>query len=64
MQSGKVQTLLAHLEEALNGNGARKVVVFSQFVQLLRRLKPVLKKSFPKVALLELTVIRRTVKSR
>jgi SNF2 family DNA or RNA helicase len=55
MQSGKVQTLLAHLEEALNGDGARKVVVFSQFVQLLRRLKPVLKKSFPKVALLELT---------
>ena len=55
MQSGKVQTLLVHLEEALNGNGARKVVIFSQFVQLLRRLKPVLKKSFPKVALLELT---------
>lgn len=55
MQSGKVQTLLVHLEEALNGDGARKVVVFSQFVQLLRRLKPVLKKSFPKVALLELT---------
>lgn len=55
MQSGKVQTLLVHLEEALNGNGARKVVVFSQFVQLLRRLKPVLKKNFPKVALLELT---------
>ncbi len=55
MQSGKVQTLLVHLEEALNGNGSRKVVVFSQFVQLLRRLKPVLKKSFPKVALLELT---------
>ncbi|MGB0184297.1 MAG: DEAD/DEAH box helicase [Opitutales bacterium] len=55
MQSGKVQTLLVHLEEALNGNGARKVVVFSQFVQLLRRLKPVLKKTFPKVALLELT---------
>lgn len=55
MQSGKVQTLLVHLEEALNGDGARKVVVFSQFVQLLRRLKPVLKKTFPKVALLELT---------
>ncbi|CAI8288857.1 MAG: RNA polymerase-associated protein RapA [Opitutia bacterium UBA7350] len=55
MQSGKVQTLLVHLEEALNGDGARKVVVFSQFVQLLQRLKPVLKKSFPKVAFFELT---------
>lgn len=55
LQSGKIQTLLVHLEEALNGNGSRKVVIFSQFVQLLKRLKPVLKKTFPKVALLELT---------
>jgi SNF2 family DNA or RNA helicase len=54
LQSGKIQTLLVHLEEALNGNGARKVVIFSQFVKLLRRLKPLLKETFPKVALLEL----------
>lgn len=55
LQSGKIQTLLVYLEEALNGNGSRKVVIFSQFVQLLKRLKPVLKETFPKVALLELT---------
>ncbi len=54
-QSGKIQTLLIHLEEALAGAGARKVVIFSQFVQLLKRLKPLIKKAFPKVALLELT---------
>ena len=55
LQSGKIQTLLVHLEDALNGNGSRKVVIFSQFVQLLKRLKPVIKDAFPKVALLELT---------
>ena len=54
-QSGKIQTLLIHLEEALQGDGARKVVIFSQFVQLLKRLKPLIKEAFPKVALLELT---------
>ena len=54
-QSGKIQTLLIHLEEALQGDGARKVVIFSQFVKLLKRLKPLLKETFPKVALLELT---------
>ncbi|ADE55355.1 DEAD/DEAH box helicase [Coraliomargarita akajimensis] len=54
-QSGKIQTLLIHLEEALEGAGARKVVIFSQFVQLLTRLKPEIKAKFPKVALLELT---------
>lgn len=55
LQSGKIQMLLTRLEEALEGDGARKVVIFSQFVSLLKRLKPVLKKAFPKVALLELS---------
>ncbi|MFO8026060.1 MAG: DEAD/DEAH box helicase [Opitutales bacterium] len=54
-QSGKVQMLLTRLEEALQGDGSRKVVIFSQFVQLLRRLKPEIKKSFPKLKLFELT---------
>ncbi len=54
-QSGKIQTLLIHLEEALQGGGARKVVIFSQFVQLLKRLKPLIQTAFPKVAMLELT---------
>jgi superfamily II DNA or RNA helicase len=54
-QSGKVQMLLTRLEEALQGNGSRKVVIFSQFVQLLRRLKPEIKKAFPKLKLYELT---------
>lgn len=54
-QSGKIQILLTRLEEALGGQGARKVVIFSQFVSLLKRLKPLLKRSFPKVALLELS---------
>lgn len=55
LQSGKIQILLTRLEEALESNGARKVVIFSQFVSLLKRLKPVIKKQFPKVALLELS---------
>jgi SNF2 family DNA or RNA helicase len=54
-QSGKVQMLLTRLEEALQGDGSRKVVIFSQFVQLLRRLKPEMKKSFPKLKIYELT---------
>ena len=54
-QSGKILTMLTHLEEALEGSGARKVVIFSQFVQLLTRLKPVIQERFPKVAMLELT---------
>lgn len=54
-QSGKVQMLLTRLEEALQGEGARKVVVFSQFVQLLKRLKPELRANFPKLKLYELT---------
>mgnify|MGYP006279475367 CR=1 FL=1 len=54
-QSGKVQMLLTRLEEALQGDGSRKVVIFSQFVQLLRRLKPEIKEAFPKLKLYELT---------
>lgn len=54
-QSGKIQMLLTRLEEALGGDGARKVVIFSQFVSLLKRLKPLILKTFPKVALLELS---------
>lgn len=54
-QSGKVQMLLTRLNEALEGDGARKVVIFSQFLQLLKRLKPLIQKTFPKVALLELS---------
>ena len=54
-QSGKIQMLLTRLEEALEGDGARKVVIFSQFVSLLKRLKPVIQEKFPKVAMLELS---------
>ena len=54
-KSGKVRMLLTRLGEALTGNGARKVVVFSQFVQLLKRVKPLIKKKFPEVKVLELT---------
>ncbi len=55
IQSGKVQMLLTRLSEALTGDGSRKVVIFSQFVQLLKRLKPLIKEEFPDVQLLELT---------
>ena len=55
MQSGKLQMLLTRLSEALTGNGARKVVIFSQFVQLLKRVKPMIKQEFPDVDLFELT---------
>ena len=54
-QSGKIQILLTRLEEALGSEGARKVVIFSQFVSLLKRLKPLIQRTFPKVALLELS---------
>ncbi len=54
-QSGKILMLLTRLEEALEGDGARKVVIFSQFVQLLHRLKPEIKQSFPKLKIYELT---------
>lgn len=55
MHSGKIQMLLTRLSEALTGNGARKVVIFSQFVQLLKRVKPLIQKEFPEVDLFELT---------
>ncbi len=54
-QSGKVQMLLTRLTEALQGTGARKVVIFSQFLQLLKRLKPLIQKEFPEVELFELS---------
>ncbi len=54
-QSGKVQMLLTRLEEAFTGDDSRKVVVFSQFVQLLKRLKPEIRAHFPKLKLYELT---------
>lgn len=54
-QSGKVQMLLTRLSEALEGDGHRKVVVFSQFVKLLRRIKPLLREAFPKISIYELT---------
>ena len=54
-QSGKVQILLTRLSEALEGDGKRKIVIFSQFVQLLRRIKPLIREAFPKIALHELT---------
>ncbi|CAA6691486.1 MULTISPECIES: DEAD/DEAH box helicase [unclassified Lentimonas] len=54
VHSGKIQMLLTRLGEALTGNGARKVVIFSQFVQLLKRVKPLIQQEFPEVALLEL----------
>ena len=53
--SGKAQALMSHLEEALRKDGQRKVVVFSQFVQLLQRLKPHIAERFPQAALLTLT---------
>lgn len=55
MHSGKIQMLLTRLGEALTGSGARKVVIFSQFVQLLKRVKPLIQQEFPDVDLLELT---------
>lgn len=54
-ESGKIQVLLARLEETLENNRTRKVVIFSQFVRFLKRLKPVIQENFPKVTLLELT---------
>jgi superfamily II DNA or RNA helicase len=53
--SGKIQALMSHLEQALRQDSKRKVVVFSQFVQLLSRLKPLIAERFPKTSLLELT---------
>ena len=54
-QSGKVRMLLTRLGEALHGGGSGKVVVFSQFVQLLKRLKPLLAENCPEARVFELT---------
>jgi superfamily II DNA or RNA helicase len=55
IHSGKIQMLLTRLSEALEGGGARKVVIFSQFVQLLRRVKPLIEREFPEIDIYELT---------
>lgn len=52
--SGKVLVLLSRLSEAFDGRKKRKVVIFSQFVKLLDRLKPVLSKRFPETQIFEL----------
>lgn len=54
-QSGKIEMLLTRLAEAIQGNGSRKIVVFSQFVELLKRLRPVIHEEFPDVSVYELT---------
>ena len=51
--SGKLVSLLQHLEEAF-ASGA-KVVVFSQFVQFLRRARRAVRDNFPNVRQFELT---------
>lgn len=51
--SGKLVSLLQHLEEAF-ASGA-KVVVFSQFVQFLRRARRAVRQTFPGVRQVELT---------
>ena len=54
-QSGKVQTLMTRFDEALYEDGTRKIVVFSQFVQLLKRIRPEVESAFPQLAIYELT---------
>ena len=54
-ESGKVIVLLSRLNEAFDGIKKRKVVIFSQFVKLIDRLNPVLKKYFPNLNIYELT---------
>jgi superfamily II DNA or RNA helicase len=54
-QSGKVQMLLTRMSEAFEGNERRKIVVFSQFVSLLRRVKSIVSLTFPHINLYELT---------
>jgi SNF2 family DNA or RNA helicase len=51
--SGKLQSLTNRLGEAFEGGS--KVVVFSQFVQFLRRAKTVVKNEFPHIPQIELT---------
>jgi len=52
-ESGKLMVLLEKLQEVL-GTG-HKVVVFSQFVQFLNRVKTLFSQSFPDLPLFELT---------
>lgn len=54
-QSGKVQMLLTRLSEAMEGDSQRKIVVFSQFVRLLTRIRPLIRENFPRIKLYELT---------
>ena len=54
-ESGKVIVLLSRLNEAFDGIKKRKVVIFSQFVKLIDRLNPLLKKHFPDLNIYELT---------
>ena len=54
-ESGKIMVLLSRLSEAFDGKKKRKVVIFSQFVKLIDRLNPVLKKHFPNLNIYELT---------
>ncbi|MGF1448757.1 MAG: DEAD/DEAH box helicase [Opitutales bacterium] len=51
--SGKIGALLTKLDEVVSNGG--KAVIFSQFVQLLRRLRPELQTRFPNLPLFELT---------
>jgi superfamily II DNA or RNA helicase len=52
-QSGKLNTLVKKLEEATSGG--HKVVIFSQFVMLLNRVRGVLQDQFPGLPRFELT---------
>jgi SNF2 family DNA or RNA helicase len=54
-QSGKTRILIDKIGEALESDKNRKIVIFSQFVGWLQKLKPQLRRQFPKVAFFELT---------
>ena len=51
--SGKLDSLTKRVGEAIEGGS--KVIVFSQFVQFLRRAKTVIKSEFPDIPQIELT---------
>ena len=51
-QSGKILALLDKIGDVLENN--HKVVIFSQFVKFLRRIKKALKKDHPKISIYEL----------
>ncbi len=53
MKSGKIQLMVEKLADILDGG--HKVVIFSQFVGLITRLKEVIDQSFPNVSLFTLT---------